>query len=157
MTTKLCFDVVQKLKDKNLTLATAESCTGGGIGTAITAIPGSSACYKGGIICYTNEIKNALLGVDSAILSTFGAVSGETAEAMAKGAMKALNVDIAISVTGLAGPDGDDFGNPVGTVYIGICHKEAIFRKKFLFTGDRQQVREQATVEAFRMVLEQIS
>ena len=74
MTTKLCFDVVRKLKENKLTLATAESCTGGGIGAAITAIPGSSACYKGGIISYTNEIKNTLLGVDNAILSAFGSI-----------------------------------------------------------------------------------
>lgn len=157
MTTKLCFDVVRKLKEKKLTLATAESCTGGGIGAAITAIPGSSACYKGGIISYTNEIKNTLLGVDNAILSAFGAVSGETAEAMAKGAMKALNADIVVSLTGLAGPDGDDRGNSVGTVYIGICHHKTVSHKKFLFTGDRQQVREQAICEAIRMILADIS
>ena len=103
--TNLCCDVLKHLEGK--TLATAESCTGGGIGAALTAIPGSSAVYKGGIISYTNWVKQNLLNVDEGLLETLGAVSAPVARAMAVGARKALQADIAVSVTGLAGPDGD--------------------------------------------------
>ena len=115
--TSLCCKVLEALAGK--TLATAESCTGGGIGAALTAIPGSSAVYKGGIISYTNWVKHNLLGVDQHLLDTLGAVSAPVAEAMAKGAREAIQADIALSVTGLAGPGGDEFGNPVGLVFIG--------------------------------------
>ena len=108
--TSLCCKVLEALAGK--TLATAESCTGGGIGAALTAIPGSSAVYKGGIISYTNWVKHNLLGVDQHLLDTLGAVSAPVAEAMAKGAREAIQADIAVSVTGLAGPGGDEFENP---------------------------------------------
>ena len=156
MTTKLCCEVLQKLKEQGLSLATAESCTGGGIGASITAIPGSSAWYKGGIISYTNEIKERLLGVDSSLLLQFGAVSGQVAESMALGAIKTLGADVAVSVTGLAGPDGDSFGNPVGTVFIGVAKGACVQHRKFLFSGDRQQVRQQAVEESLKLLLENI-
>ena len=117
MMMNLCCDVLNALKGK--TLVTAESCTGGGIGAALTSIPGSSEVYKGGIISYTNEVKIKLLGVDTELLDREGAVSASVAQAMACGARVALVADVAVSVTGLAGPSGDDFGNPVGTVFIG--------------------------------------
>jgi len=119
----------------------------------LTAIPGSSAVYKGGIISYTNEIKNKLLGVDMALLEREGAVSAPVAKAMAEGARRVLCADIAVSVTGLAGPGGDDRGNPVGTVYIGYADEtgaEAIF---FHFDGDREAVRTQAAQAALQLVL----
>ena len=150
--TNLCFDVLKVLKGR--TLATAESCTGGGIGEAITAIAGSSAVYKGGIISYCNEIKQKLLGVDAMTLERCGAVSAPVAEAMATGAMLALNADIAVSTTGLAGPGGDDYGNPVGTVYIGYADSKQCVSRKFLFRGDREAVRRQAVEAALRFVLE---
>ena len=106
MMTHLTSDVLQALEGK--TLATAESCTGGMIGQMLTAVPGSSAVYKGGIISYTNEIKRNLLGVEETLLETEGAVSAPVARAMAEGVKKALNADSAASVTGLAGPSGDD-------------------------------------------------
>lgn len=150
--THLCCDVLKALAGK--TLATAESCTGGGIGAALTAIPGSSAVYKGGVISYTNEVKHNLLGVDYALLDTFGAVSAPVAEAMAAGARKALKADIAVSVTGLAGPGGDDFGHPVGRVYIGYCDAEVTLHREFTFPGDREEVRKQAVEEALKLILE---
>ena len=148
----LSADVIKALQGKNL--ATAESCTGGMIGAHLTGIPGSSAVYKGGIISYTNEIKQKLLGVPEEILTQFGAVSAPVAEAMAFGAKKALNADIAVSVTGLAGPGGDDYGNPVGTVYIGYCDASCCLSRHYRFDGDREEVRKQAVTHALMLVLE---
>ena len=150
--THLCCDVLKRLEGK--TLCTAESCTGGGIGAAITAIPGSSAVYKGGIISYTNWVKHNLLGVDNGILAEFGAVSAPVAEAMASGARKALDADVAVSVTGLAGPGGDDYGNPVGRVYIGYSDALITLHREFTFSGDREDVRRQAAEEALKLILE---
>ena len=148
----LASDVVSRLQGK--TLCTAESCTGGGIGAAITAVAGASAVYKGGIISYCNEIKKAILAVPESVLSTCGAVSAETAEAMARGARKVMDTDIAVSVTGLAGPSGDDFGNPVGTVYIGYADDRRCISQRFLFVGDREAVRKQATEAALTIILQ---
>ena len=155
MMTHLCCDVLKRLEGK--TLCTAESCTGGGIGAALTAIPGSSAVYKGGIISYTNEIKQKLLGVNPVLLKNLGAVSAPIAEAMAMGARNALNADIAVSVTGLAGPGGDEYGNPVGTVCIGYSSNERSFTKQFRFSGDREEVRNHAIDAALNIVLEMLS
>ncbi len=151
--TSLCCKVLTKLEGK--TLATAESCTGGGIGAALTAIPGSSAVYKGGIISYTNWVKEYLLGVDGELLEHWGAVSAPVAEAMAAGARDALEADIAVSVTGLAGPGGDDFGNPIGTVFVGYSDEKITLSREFHFSGDRETVRRQAVEAALKLVLEQ--
>ena len=151
---KLCADVLSQLEGK--TLVTAESLTGGGIGAALTDIPGSSAVYKGGIICYTDWVKEQILGVSGDVLKFRGAVSPYTAEAMARGARKLLQADVAVAVTGLAGPDGDDFGNPVGTVYIGYSDSHGAFAKHFQFSGNREQVREQTILAALKIVLEQV-
>ena len=148
----LCCKVLQCLKGK--TLATAESCTGGMIGAALTAVPGSSAVYKGGIISYTNQVKNKLLGVPLDILENHGAVSVEVAGAMASGARRTLDADVAVSITGLAGPGGDEYGNPVGTVYIGYADADNCTTKHFLFSGDRAQIRRQAMEAALQIVLE---
>lgn len=149
----LCKAVLAQLKGK--TLATAESCTGGGIGAALTAISGSSAVYKGGVISYTNDIKEKLLGLDGNLLKETGPVSAETAHAMATGVRKLLDADVAISVTGLAGPGGDDYGNPVGTVYIGYADDKCQIARGFLFAGDRESVRRQAAEAALKLILEQ--
>lgn len=151
----LCCETLAALQGK--TLVTAESCTGGGIGAALTAVPGSSCVYKGGIISYTNWVKHHLLGVDEALLETVGAVSAPVAEAMARGARQALQGDVAVSVTGLAGPGGDEFGNPVGTVYIGYCDDRKNFSRYFRFAGDREAVRQAAIQEALKLVLAQQS
>ena len=150
--TSLCCKVLETLGGK--TLVTAESCTGGGIGAALTAVPGSSAVYKGGIISYTNWVKHNLLGVDQKLLDTLGAVSAPVAEAMAEGARKVLRADIAVSVTGLAGPGGDEFGNPVGLVFIGYSDCRKTLSRRFLFPGDREAVRQNACREALKLVLE---
>lgn len=152
MMTSLTCNVLKRLESK--TLATAESCTGGGIGAALTAIPGSSEVYKGGIISYTNEIKQKLLGINPILLKNLGAVSAPIAEAMAMGARNALNADIAVSVTGLAGPGGDDRGNPVGLVFIGYSDEKRITSRRFVFSGDREEVRKQAVEEALKLILE---
>ncbi len=150
----LCCDVVKALKGK--TLATAESCTGGGIGAAITAVPGSSAVYRGGIISYCNDIKTQLLGVSVEILEHYGAVSTPTAEWMAVGARNALGADVAVSVTGLAGPSGDEYGNPVGLVYIGYADEQRVTHLKCFFEGDREVIREQTIKAALMLVLENV-
>ena len=147
-----CCDVLKALRGK--TLVTAESCTGGGIGSAITAVSGASEVYKGGIICYTNWVKNHVLGVDAGILETCGAVSAPVAEQMAQGARTVLEADIAVSVTGLAGPGGDEYGNPVGTVFIGYSDRNRTISRKFLFEGDREAVRSGAAREALKLILE---
>lgn len=146
------FEVIARLQGK--TLVTAESCTGGGIGAALTAVPGASEVYKGGIISYTNWAKRHLLGVEEGLLETLGAVSAPVAEAMAVGARRALEADIAVSVTGLAGPSGDAFGNPVGRVYIGYADEATVTSREFTFSGDRDSVRAQATVSALKLILE---
>ncbi len=112
--------VIQALKTKDLTLGVAESCTGGLIAKRLTDVPGASAAFKGGIVSYTNEIKENLLGVPPHMLERYGAVSKEVAAAMAEGARQALGCDIALSATGVAGPDKDDWGNEVGTMFVAI-------------------------------------
>ena len=149
---KLCSDVLEALSGK--TLVTAESLTGGGIGAALTAVPGSSAVYKGGIISYTNWVKENVLGVSHETLEVHGAVSCQTAEEMAAGVRKLLCADVAVSVTGLAGPGGDEFGNPVGTVCIGLCNRWESFAVKYHFDGDREQVRRQTIQTALELVLD---
>ncbi len=148
----LCSDVLKALKGK--TLATAESCTGGGIGAALTAVPGSSKVFVGGVISYTNDVKNRVLGVDQAVLDKYGAVSSPVAGAMASGVRNLMKCDVAVSVTGLAGPGGDDFGNPVGTVCIGYADKRQTFAKKYRFYGDRDDIRQQAVKAALEVILE---
>lgn len=148
----LCCDVLEALKGK--TLVTAESCTGGGIGAALTAVSGSSAVYKGGVISYTNEVKANILGVNEELLVQFGAVSAPVAAAMASGVRKLLHADVAVSVTGLAGPGGDEYGNPIGTVFIGYEDENQSFVEKFLFDGDREAVRNQTIEMALKIVLE---
>lgn len=148
----LSSDVITALKGK--TLVTAESCTGGGIGAVLTAVPGSSKVYKGGIISYTNEVKINQLQVPAELLDRVGAVSEEVAKAMAVGVRSALAADVAVSVTGLAGPDGDDRGNPVGTVYIGYADQVNTCCWEYHFDGDRNSVRNQAIESALSIILQ---
>ena len=147
----LACKVVAVLADR--TVATAESCTGGMIGSALTAVPGASRVFRGGIISYCNEIKSRLLGVDGELLETVGAVSAPVAEAMARGAREALETDLAVSVTGLAGPGGDEYGNPVGTVFIGYADEKTVLAEEYHFAGDREAVRQQAVRAALKLIL----
>lgn len=150
MRTEIC--LVQRLKAAGRTVASAESCTGGGIGHCLTAIPGSSAVYVGGVISYTNAVKNRILGVPQRILDTCGAVSAETACAMAQGVRSVTGADYGVSTTGLAGPDGDGSGKPVGLVYVGISTPQQCFAREFHLSGDREQVRAQAVEAALELI-----
>lgn len=150
--TILCCDVLKALRGR--TMVTAESLTGGGIGAALTAIPGSSYVYKGGIICYTNWVKENVLGVPGEILEQYGAVSQWTAGYMVSGVRKLLKADVSVAVTGLAGPGGDAFGNPVGTVFIGYEDAKQSIVKRFLFEGDREAIRRQTVEAALKLILE---
>ena len=147
----LCCDVLCALSGK--TLSTAESCTGGGIGSALTDVPGSSAVYKGGVISYCNEIKHTILGVPDEMLDAYGAVSSPVAEAMAVGVRKLMKTDVAVSVTGLAGPSGDEYGNPVGTVYIGYADENNEMAIEYHFSGNREAVRNQAIEASLKLIL----
>ena len=147
-------ELIARLQDRGLTLCTAESCTGGGIGAALTSVPGSSEVFLGGIISYTNGVKNRILGVPKELLDTMGAVSAPVAEAMARGARRAIGADLALSVTGLAGPGGDDFGNPVGTVFLGFADGNRTLSREYHFSGDRAQIRAAAVREALVLALE---
>ena len=143
--------VIEILQGK--TLSTAESLTGGGIGAALTAVPGSSAVYKGGVISYTDEIKREILCVPPEWLDKYGAVSPWVAMEMASGVRGLLHTDIAVSVTGLAGPDGDDKGHPVGTVYIAYEDRERNGVHHYHFEGDRESVRQQTIEAALKLIL----
>lgn len=150
----LASDTLELCRTKGFGVATAESCTGGLVGGTFTAIPGSSDTYRGGVISYTNEVKKNLLGVPGEVLEQYGAVSEPVAKAMALGACKATGAEVGISTTGLAGPGGDDeFGNPVGTVWIGCAVHGKATAQKFLFEGDREEVRRQAVEEAILMAM----
>ena len=150
--TSLASDVLAALKGR--TLVTAESITGGGIGALLTSVPGASAVYKGGIISYCDEVKASALGVDPELLRSVGAVSAPVAESMARGAREVLCADVAVSVTGLAGPDGDSYGNPVGTVFIGYSDGSRTLAREHRFSGTRQQIRESTLRAALTLILE---
>lgn len=154
METTLSSKVISCLLEKKRTLATAESCTGGWIGRELTAVPGSSGAYLGGVISYTNGVKEKLLGVPAEVLEKYGAVSAPVAAAMAAGARKAIGADLAVSVTGLAGPGGDDFGNPVGTVFLGFADENGAIWEKRLFPGSREEIRLAACRRALELILE---
>lgn len=153
MMTHLCSEVLDTLRGKGKTLVTAESLTGGGIGAALTAVSGASEVYMGGIISYVNEVKHHVLCVPKEILDNYGAVSAWTAGFMASGARKRLGADIAVSVTGLAGPGGDEFGNPVGTVFIGYESADKATVHRYLFEGTREEIRNQTIRAALELIL----
>ena len=138
-------------------LAPAESLTGGGIGHALSAVSGASAVYAGGVISSTNEVKHNVLGVPAELLDTLGAVSGPVAKAMAEGVRRVIGADAAVSVTGLAGPGGDEFGHSVGTVFIGYADDKTAFSREYHFEGDREDVRNQTIDAALSLILEQNS
>lgn len=147
---EVCFNL---LREKGLTLGTAESCTGGLIAKLITDLPGSSQVFNGGIVSYTNGVKAGVLGVSREMLEEFGAVSPQVAEAMARGAKEVLGCDIAVSATGVAGPDSDDRGNPVGLVYLGLAWDDQCVVQEFhAGRGDRERIRRMAAGTALDMV-----
>ena len=145
--------LLRELRSRGLTFAAAESCTGGLIAKRITDLPGASAVFCGGVVSYTNAVKRDMLGVPQALLENFGAVSAEVARAMAQGIREKTGADFAVSVTGVAGPDRDDRGNEVGTVYIGIAHSGGTTATEFHFHGDRTAIRAAAADTAFSLLL----
>ncbi len=142
------------LKARNLHLVTAESCTGGLISSRITDVPGSSEYFLGGIVAYAYEVKVALLDVSWDTLHTYGAVSRETILEMARGARTRLSGDIAISVSGIAGPGGGTPDKPVGTVWIGLASKDGEWAEEFHFSGNREQNKTSAADAALQFLLD---
>ena len=151
-----CKFISKELSDmfwkEGLTLATAESCTAGNIATFITAIPGSSHFFKGGIIAYSNEVKKNLLGVNAETLENKGAVSEETVIEMAKGAMKSMNSDCAVATTGIAGPTGGTPATPVGTIWIAAIMGEKIMTLKLEGDEGRNKNIANATQKALSLL-----
>ena len=145
--------LVRVLTEKKLTCATAESCTGGGVGYAITGVSGSSAVFWGGVISYDNSVKRDVLGVPEEVLATKGAVSSECAAAMADGARRLLKTDLAVSLTGIAGPGGGSAEKPVGLVWFGLASKDGTITGKKVFPGDRESVRSAAIEHALGLLL----
>lgn len=150
---------VELLKSKKLKLATAESCTGGLISKRITDVSGSSEVFESGVVCYSNRFKENVLGVSPETLKKYGAVSRETAREMVKGVLSLTKADIAVAVTGIAGPSSDDTNKPVGLVYIAVSDGKSTIVKKLLnnFTGDvREQNRNISADTALEMIMEAI-
>lgn len=150
---------VELLKSKKLKLATAESCTGGLISKRITDVSGSSEVFEGGVVCYSNRFKENVLGVSPETLKKYGAVSRETAREMVKGVLSLTKADIAVAVTGIAGPSSDDTNKPVGLVYIAVSDGKSTIVKKLLnnFTSDvREQNRSISADTALEMIMEAI-
>ena len=148
--------IVELLKEKNMTVTTAESCTGGLLAGRIMNVAGASAVYNEGYITYSNGAKEKLLGVSGDTLEKYGAVSAETAAEMARGAANAAGADAALSVTGIAGPDGGSKEKPVGLVYVGCFVKGRVRTEEFLFTGNREKNRDYAVVRALTVLREEL-
>ena len=141
------------LEKKQMTVTAAESLTGGRIASAITAVSGSSHVFPGSVVSYCNEVKHRILGVPEKTLSEYGAVSEPTAAAMARGAAELMKTDLALSATGLAGPEGDGSGNPVGTVYLGLYARGEIRVERHVFAGDRAAVQAASVERALEMAV----
>ncbi|HNW92160.1 MAG TPA: CinA family protein [bacterium] len=156
----MCDDTIRQLAQDALTvfgkrgetLAVAESCTGGMLGAALTAVAGSSAYFLGGVIAYDNRLKVGLLGVEQKALDDYGAVSVAVARQMAEGAAQRTGAGVAVGITGVAGPTGSE-GKPVGTVYIAIARGESSRVQKYQFAGDRDAVRTQTVQRALELLL----
>lgn len=146
-----------ELTKKSLTMGTCESCTGGLIGARLTECPGASEWFKGALVTYSNEVKTTVAGVDSILIESDGAVSESVACAMADGARRALGVDVAIGITGVAGPGGGSAQKPVGTVHVAVVHPGGLVHKKLSVSGNRQNVRQRSCSIAMHMVRECIS
>lgn len=151
--TDLATQVGQLLSAKRLMMATAESCTGGGIAQAATEVPGSGDWFDCGFVTYSNTAKIDMLDVADAVIAQFGAVSEEVAAAMASGAVANSSADVAVSTTGIAGPTGAVPGKPIGTVCFGWAHGDQVHTERLVFQGDRHAVREQAVAHALRGLL----
>ena len=149
--------LAERCAARGVRVGVAESCTGGLVAAALASRPGASAWFRGGIVSYATDLKNSLLGVDAGLLAAQGPVCAAVAEAMAVGARRALGADAAVSVTGLAGPDGDPERDlPVGTVFFGWADAAGAGHRERLFSGDRDAVRRAARDEALALLLERV-
>ncbi len=148
--------IVALMQEKKLTLAVAESCTGGMLSSRIIDVPGVSDVYKAGFVTYANEAKQNLIGVKEETLAQFGAVSEQTAKEMVIGAMKAAKADMAVATTGIAGPGGGTKEKPVGLVYIACGNADDIIVEKCLFDGTRREIRQASVAHALGMLYREI-
>jgi PncC family amidohydrolase len=142
------------LRERRMKIAVAESCTGGLIANRITNIQGASDYFDMGFVTYSNDSKELYLFVPEEVIEEKGAVSSEVAKEMAEGVKETTEADVALSVTGVAGPGGGTPEKPIGTVYVGLASKDGTFVRKFLFSGDRLSIKEQTSEEALKMVLD---
>lgn len=148
--------LVEELLERGYHITTAESCTGGMVAASIVDVSGASLVFEEGYITYSDRVKKKILSVPDELLKEYTAVSSEAAEKMAEGALEAAGCEVAVSVTGYAGPDAAEDGTPAGTVYIGCDILGKIAVKGYHFSGDRNEVRRQACEEALSMVLERL-
>ncbi|MCR5640574.1 MAG: CinA family protein [Lachnospiraceae bacterium] len=151
---KLARMVANELEERGLSIATAESCTGGMIASELVNIPGISQFFSQGYITYSEDAKIRCLGVRPETIATHTVVSAACAAEMARGAAKASNASIGVATTGIAGPDGGSDTQPVGLVFISVFYNHKITTRKFIFSGDRYQVRYAACKQAFRLILD---
>ena len=149
-----CADLLDLARERGVTVGTAESCTGGLVCGALTSVPGSSDVVRGGVVSYAIPVKREVLGVSGDVLDdpSLGAVSAECAEQMATGARDVLGCDYAVSVTGIAGPGGEEPGKPVGTVWMGVAGPNGVSSRLFRFDGDRADVRHAAASSAVELL-----
>ena len=148
--------LINRLKRQGKQISCAESCTGGLVAKGITDVSGASSVFQCGIVTYSNQMKQELLSVSKETLDKFGAVSEEVAREMALGVMNKSGSDIAVSVTGLAGPEGDGSGKPVGTVCIGVATSEKCYATTFVFAGKRNEIRRRAAKMALNMAYDEL-
>ena len=144
-------EIVSKLIEKNIRIGSAESLTGGLFSSTITSIPGVSKIFKGSIVSYSTLIKESVLKIDRETIDKYGVISHEIAEKMCRNAKEILDVDMALSFTGNAGPDAME-GKPVGRVYIGICYKDSVETYEFNFDGNREEIRHKCIEKAFELI-----
>lgn len=140
------------LKERALSVATAESCTGGNIAHLITSVAGSSAYFSGSVIAYQNEVKSSVLKVENGVINRHGAVSKEVVEQMVRGVMHVMGSDTGIATSGIAGPDGGTMEKPVGTTWISVAYKDKIYSEKFLFGGTRERIIDQASYSGMQLL-----
>jgi len=152
--------LAERLQDicvlRGITVGTAESCTGGLIAHVLTEVPGSSGYFAGGIVSYSNAIKERDLGVAADVIARHGAVSAQTARAMATGARIRLGVDVAVSVTGIAGPGGGSDEKPVGLTYVGVADRDGVDVRRFAWTGDRTANKRSSAAAALTLLIERL-
>ncbi len=142
------------LVDRGLSITAAESCTGGLFASFITSVSGSSSCFNGSFVTYSNEMKTSMIGVSVDVLDEYGAVSAQCVEQMCHGAIEKTEANISIAISGIAGPTGGTEQKPVGTVYIGVLFDGKSCIERFVFEGNRQEVRLSAVDKALNMVLD---